>query len=174
MSTDVDSVPTSAPDRAERRNRIVLAVVLLTAGSMLLVDRLSPDWPLGDAIALVAGVELLVWAVVARAAGPLVAGGIVSGIGTGILLVTGPLEGQDAGEVGGSWLLSLGIGFALVAGLARLLRVEAQDWAWIPAACLVALGPAIAFGVSATVIAWAGPLVLLGVGAWVLVRRPRQ
>ncbi|WP_369256914.1 hypothetical protein [Geodermatophilus amargosae] len=170
MSTDVDTATTT---RAEHRDRTFLAVVLLTAGGMLLTDRLVPGWPLGDAVALVIGLELLVWAVSARAAGPLVGGGIAIGVGTGILLVNGPLQGHDATEVGGAWLLALGVGFVLVAGGARLLRVERQDWAWIPAVCLVGLGAAIGLGISTTVIAWAGPLVLLGIGAWLLLRRRR-
>jgi hypothetical protein len=168
MSTDVD---TATSTRAENRDRVFLAVVLLSAGGMLLTDRLVPNWPLGEAIALVIGLELLVWALWARAAGPLVGGGIVTGVGIGILLVNGPLQGQEAAEVGGGWLLALGAGFALVAGLARPLRVERQDWAWLPAVCLVALGAAIGLGISATVIAWAGPAVLLGAGAWMLLRR---
>ena len=170
MSTELDTARTT---RAERRDRMFLALVLLTAGGMLLTDRLAPGWPLGNAIALVVGLELLVWAVSTRAAGPLVGGGIVTRVGIGIVLVNGPLQGHDAAEVGGGWLLALGVGFALVAGLARALRVEAQDWAWIPAACLAALGAAIGLGVTATVIAWAGPVVLLGVGAWMLLRRSR-
>jgi hypothetical protein len=170
MSIDVDT----APDiRAERRNRIFLAVVLVTAGIMLLTDRLSPGWPLGDAIALVIGLELLVWAVWAREAGPLVGGGVVTGVGTAILLVNGPLQGHDAAAMGGAWLLALGFGFAVVAGLARLLRVEVQDWAWIPAVSLVAVGAAIWFGVTAAFFAWAGPVVLLAVGGWMLLRRTR-
>jgi hypothetical protein len=170
MSTDVDTTGTT---RTAKRDRVFLAVVLLTGGGMLLTDRLVPDWPLGDAIALVLGLELLLWAFAARAAGVLIGGGILSGIGTGIVLVAGPLRGEDTAVVGGTWLLALGIGFALVAGLARLLRIETQDWAWIPAACLVALGAAIGFGVTAAVIGWGGPVVLLGVGAWMLLRRSR-
>jgi len=170
MSNDVHPAATT---RAEHRDRTFLAVVLLTAGGMLLIDRLVPGWPLGNAIALVIGLELLVWAVAARAAGPLIGGGIATGVGTGILLVNGPLQGHDASEVGGAWLFALGIGFTLVAGGARLLRVERQDWAWIPAVCLVGLGAAIGLGLSATVIAWAGPVVLLGIGASMLLRRPR-
>ena len=170
MSTDVDTTGTT---RAAKRDRGFLAVVLLTGGAMLLTDRLVPGWPLGNAIALVLGLELLVWAFAARSAGALIGGGILSGVGTGIVLVAGPLRGEDTAVVGGTWLLALGIGFALVAGLARPLRIEAQDWAWIPAACLVAVGAAIGFGVTAAVIAWGGPVVLLGVGAWLLLRRSR-
>ncbi len=170
MSTDVDPTATT---RAEHRDRTFLAVVLLTAGGMLLTDRLVDGWPLGDAVALVIGLELLVWAVTARAAGPLIGGGIATGVGAGILLVDGPLQGHDAPEVGGAWLFALGVGFALVAGGARLLRVERQEWAWIPAGCLVGLGAAVGLGLSAAVFAWAGPVVLLGLGAWTLLRRHR-
>jgi hypothetical protein len=170
MSTEVQ---TAATRRAERRDRISLAVVLGTAGAMFLTDRLSPGWPFGDAAALVIGLELLAWAVLARAAGLLVAGGVLTGVGTAIVLVSGPLQGSDAGQVGGVWFAALGMGFALVAGLARPLRIDAQDWAWIPAGCLVVAGAAIGFGVTAALFAWGGPVALLGVAAWLLLRRRR-
>ena len=66
MSTDVDTTGTT---RAAKRDRVFLAVVLLTGGAMLLTDRLVPGWPLGNVIALVLGLELLVWAFAARSAG---------------------------------------------------------------------------------------------------------
>jgi hypothetical protein len=147
-----------------------VALLLLSAGALVLAGRV---WPLmGDTLTLVLGLELVVWGWTAREDGPLIAGGIVTGVGIGILLAAGPLEHAAPHVIGGSFLLCAAFGFALVGLLSQLRLRSAQTWAWITAASVAAVGGAVFAGadIVSQVITWALPVVLLIggviVGAW--------
>jgi hypothetical protein len=140
------------------------ALLLVTAGVLVLAGRL---WPLaGDVLALVLGVQLLIWARVAREDGPLIAGGIVTGVGAGIVLAAGPLGGAAANVIGGTFLLCIAAGFALVAVLSQLWLHDAQLWAWMTAAAVGLVGSGVFAGADtmSQVITWGLPVVLLAVG----------
>lgn len=156
----------------------VVAVMLLTAGVLLVVGRMVPA--VGDALALVLGVELLVVAGVRREDGPTVAGGVLTGVGAAILLASGPLRGAESDVIGGVFMLSLGLGFGLVAVLSALWLPATHHWAWI-----VGLGPGLlgagllAGGANtlAALLSWLLPAGLLTAGAILTVawwRRRRQ
>jgi hypothetical protein len=150
-----------------------VALLLLSAGALVLAGRV---WPLmGDALPLVLGLELVAWGWTAREDGPLISGGIVTGVGTGILFAAGPLE-QAAGHViGGSLLICTAFGFALVWLLSQLVLRSAQTWAWITAASVAAVGGAVFAGadIVGQLITWGLPVVLLMggvvIGAWWLL-----
>jgi hypothetical protein len=125
-----------------------------------------------SAVALVIGVELLIWAVVARSTGILTAGGVVTGIGSGVLLASGPLQPADANLTGAAFLLSMAGGFGLIALLSwRPLR-QTQHWAWITALFPGAIGAGLLGGPDtvATVVGWMVPAGLIAAGVVIAVR----
>jgi hypothetical protein len=143
----------------------VVAVMLLTAGVLLVVGRVIPV--AGDALALVLGIELLVVAGLRREDGPTIAGGVLTGVGAAILLASGPLRGADSETVGGAFVLAVGVGFGLVALLSALWLRETQHWAWIVALGLGLVGAGLLAGVNtvASVLSWLLPTGLLVAGA---------
>jgi len=147
-----------------------VAVLLLTAGALLLAGRVLPI--VGDALALVLGVELLVWAYVARQDGLLVTGGVTAGIGTGVVLAAGPLHGAAAHIVGATFLVGLAGGFGLVACLALLWWRRRWTWAWITAAAVGAVGAGLFVGPDGVsdVLTWGLPGALLVGGAVTALR----
>ena len=155
---------TGTPPRTTARpttTRGWVALLLLSAGAVVLAGRV---WPLvGDALALVLGVELLVWSWAAREDGQLIGGGIATGVGTGVLLAAGPVEHAASQVIGGTILFCLAAGFALVAILSRLWLARPQTWAWITAAAVAAAGGALVAGaeVLSQLITWALPVILL-------------
>jgi hypothetical protein len=141
-----------------------VALLLLTAGVLILAGRAVPV--VGDCLALVLGIELLVWAGVTREDGLLIAGGVTSGLGLGVLLAAWPLRDAEPNVVGGAFVVSVAVGFLLVAALGHWWR-RRQMWAWITAALAGAVGGALIGGaeVLAQLIEWGGAAALLGAGA---------
>ena len=147
-----------------RRTGPVVAVMLLTAGTLLVVGRVVPV--LGDALALVLGIELLVAAGVRREDGPTVAGGVLTGVGAAILLASGPLRGAESATVGAVFLLAVGFGFGLVALLSALWLPQTYHWAWMVAVGLSLLGAGLLAGADtlAQLLSWLLPVGLLVAG----------
>ena len=140
-----------------------VALLLLTAGVLVLAGRAVPV--VGDCLALVLGIELLVWAGVTREDGLLIAGGVTSGLGLGVLLAAWPLRDAEPNVVGGAFVVSVAVGFLLVAALGHWWQ-RRQMWAWITAAVAAAVGGALMAGaeVLAQLIEWGGAAALLAAG----------
>jgi hypothetical protein len=157
-----------------RRDRGFAALLLLTAGLMVLAERALHTST--SAVPLAIGIGLLVWAVVARSAGLLVAGGVVTGVGSGVLLASGPLRGADANLIGGAFLLSIAGGFALIALLSWISLRDVQHWAWITAPFPGVIGAGLLAGPdsAATVIGWLLPVALIAAGIIVALRTLRS
>jgi hypothetical protein len=152
------------------------ALMLLTAGGLVLAGRAVPV--AGDMLALVLGIELLVWAQVTGEDGLLVTGGVLTGVGVGILVAAWPLRGAEPHTTGGAFLLSVAAGFLLV-GVLSALRRQQQLWAWICAAAVAVVGGGLVAGPDslAGLLAWGVPAVLLAAGAtlglrWLHSSRP--
>ena len=158
---------------APSRSGGMIALMLVTAGCLVLAGRALPV--VGDALALVLGIELLAWARLAREDGPLVAGGVVAGIGVGVLLAAWPLRSAAAHVVGGAFLLSIAGGLLLIAMLATPLVRRPQPWAWIAGPALAVVGAALVAGPDtlADVLPWALPTALLAAGVVVGLRWAR-
>ena len=152
-----------------RQTGPVVAVMLLTAGTLLVVGRIVPA--VGDALALVLGVELLVVAGIRREDGPTVAGGVLTGVGADILLASDPLRGAEPETVGGAFVLAVGFGFGLVALLSALWLPETHHWAWIVALGLGLVGAGLLAGPSAVanLLSWLLPAGLLVAGVALVV-----
>ncbi len=141
-----------------------VALMLITAGGLVLAGRVLPV--AGEALALVLGVELLLWAWAARDDGPLIAGGILTGVGAAILVVAGPLTGADPNVIGGAFVVLVAAGFAVVSVFSKLLLGRWSWWALITAAVVGVIGAALIFGndVLSGLFSWAVPLGLLAGG----------
>jgi hypothetical protein len=141
------------------------AVMLLTAGVLVLAGRMFPL--VGDAVALVLGIELLVLGRLRRDEGPLIAGALLTGIGSAILLAAGPLQGRDADTIGAAFVLAVGCGFGLVALLTRVWLHKTHHWSWITAVGAGVLGAGLLTGPDnlASFLSWVVPVGLLVAGA---------
>lgn len=150
-----------------------VAVLLLTAGALLLAGRVLPI--VGDALALVLGTELPVWAHVARQDGLLVTGGATARIGTGVVLAAGPLLTADPTIVGAAVLLGVAGGSGLIAGQALLRWRHTCTWSWITAAAVGAVGAGLLGGADGVsdVLGWGLPAALL-VGGLAMALRWRR
>ena len=141
-------------------------VILIAVGLTLFsVQLLNLD---GDVVVLVIGLVFAVAFAATRRYGPLIPAGILTGLGTGILL-------EKAGVVGEPVVLGLGLGFlAIYAGdlLTTGAREPGRWWPLIPGAILVIIaGAESTFGPDgARVIEQGWPIILIAAGAWLLLR----
>ena len=169
------AMETTTKASTRRRDRGFAALILLTAGLLVLAERALHTST--SAVALVVGAELLVWALVARSTGLLTAGGVVTGVGSGVLLAAGPLQGADADLIGAAFLLSVAGGFGLIALLSWVPLRQVQHWAWITALFPGTIGAALLGGgpdTVATVVGWLLPAALIAAGVVLAVRTRRR
>lgn len=141
-------------------------VVLIAVGvTLFAVQLLNLD---GDVIVLVIGLVLAVAYAATRRYGLLMPAGIMTGLGSGILL-------ENSGVMGEPVVLGLGLGFlAIYAGdlIATGAREPGRWWPLIPGTILTIIaGAESTFGADgARVIAQGWPILLIAAGAWLLLR----
>jgi hypothetical protein len=142
-------------------------VILIVVGvTLFAVQLLHLD---GDVIVLVIGIVFAIAFVMTRRYGLLVAAGILTGLGAGILL-------EDFGVMGEPVVLGLGLGFLAIYGadwISGGARAPGHWWPLIPGAILTVIaGAESTFGPQgARVIQQWWPVLLIAAGAWVLLRR---
>lgn len=157
---------TSHASQARSREPLIGGLVLVSIGIILLAAQFVPD--LSRYMALLVGLGLLGLFLAKRDYGLLIAGGIVTGVGVGIVVAasaTGNLSG-------GGFMLSLGTGFLGIWAVSYALRMAERHW-WplVPGLILVAIGSALAVGGSALdlISLWPVALIVVGVallGSW--------
>jgi len=141
-------------------------VILIVVGvTLFAVQALDLD---ADVIVLVIGVVFATAFVATRRYGLLIPAGIMTGLGTGILL-------EDLGMRGEPVVLGLGIGFLAIYGADLLVsgaRSPGRWWPLIPGTILtVVAGAESTFGAQGTrVIQQGWPILLIAAGAWLLLR----
>jgi hypothetical protein len=145
------------------RGQVTGGLLLIGVGAALLA--LQNNTELGRAVPLAIGVVLLVAFLATRQYGFLVPGGILSGVGSGILLVSD----DPTGTRGPLFLLALGLGFISIWVLGLLFRVREHHW-WplIPGGILVTIGTLTVIGSEAAGILDSWPVVLIVIGVLVL------
>lgn len=129
---------TQTSARPVRTTNGFLALLLLTGGGFALAGQALPV--LGAAAPAALGVELIVWAFVARTAGLLVAGSTLVGVGSGVVLAAGPLAGAGPQVIGAAFLFCVAAGFTVLAIL---------SWLWWRRPCVWAVITAVAVGATA-------------------------
>ncbi len=147
---------------------VVTGIALLIVGLLSLTDSFVPS-EIRLSLLIAAGLMFLVWGVAVRYAGPLIAGGIMTGIGTGVLLAEQVFPG--ASQVG-VIALAVGIGFLIIYPLSVFFTSRPQRWALIPGGILAMVGAVrLMSGVSLDVF----DLILVLLGGyliWEVYRRP--
>ena len=115
---------------------VVTGIALLIVGLLSLTESFLPR-EIRLSLLIAAGLLFLVWGVVVRYAGPLIAGGIMTGIGTGVLLAEQVFPGaSQAGVIA----LAIGIGFLIIYPLSAFFTSSPQRWALIPGGILAVVG----------------------------------
>lgn len=141
-------------------------VILIAVGvTLFAVQLLNLD---GDVIVLVIGLIFAAAYTATRRYGLLIPAGILSGLGTGILL-------EDYGLMGEPVVLGLGLGFLAIYAvdlLAAGAREPGRWWPLIPGTILTIIaGAESTFGPDgARLIAQGWPILLIAAGAWILLR----
>lgn len=158
----MQATPASITHRTGR-DPLVGGLVLITIGAALLVAQANPD--LARFVVLVIGIGLLAIFAVTRTHGALVAGSIVTGVGTGIVLSAS----SSGNEAGGLFLLSLGSGFVAIWAISYLFRLkERHFWPLIPGLILISIGSALTIGGAAMNVIPLWPLVFIVLGVLVI------
>ncbi len=174
MNNDLAPEPIET-DRDERRGRIITGVSLVTIGLLTLVMQFGDTMNLGQYFLNVLGLIFLVWGLSTGSFGLLIPGGILSGLGLGTYLVSGPLSAVDGQATGAVFMLSFSAGWVLITLLSGFTRDGIQWWPLIPGGIMAAIGGALlAGGFALEVLSWLGrgwPLGLVIVGLYLILRR---
>jgi hypothetical protein len=141
-------------------------VLLIVVGvTLFAVQLLDLD---ASVIVLVIGLAFAAAFAATRRYSLLIPAGILTGLGTGILL-------EDAGVLGEPVVLGLGLGFLAIYGVDLLVtgaRAPGRWWPLIPGAILTVIaGAESTFGEEgARLIERGWPILLIAVGAWLFFR----
>ena len=120
---------------------IVGGIVLMLIGlAMLLSHWLRLD--VGEYGLLLLALGMLAWGAYSHAHGWIIAGGILSGIGIGILVFNGPWEIASQYQPG-VFLLCFALGWFLIPLFTRLFTACTIWWAFIPGGIMAIIGCAL-------------------------------
>ncbi|MBI5034672.1 MAG: hypothetical protein HZB51_29470 [Chloroflexi bacterium] len=157
------------------RNGAMGGIVLILIGLMMFVAQLTQSSSIALFILPALGLIFLAWGISTRNAGPMIPGGILSGLGMGVLIVNGTLGQVDEMISGSIVLLSIALGFFVITPLTTCFSGKTQWWALIPAAILGFIGTALLAGNIGlqliTLLGYVWPLVLIAVGGYIIFKR---
>lgn len=146
------------------QNQTVGGAILLILGVLFLVGQFLGDSVSSLVIVPTVGVLLLVWGIITSHAGPMIPGGIVTGVGVGLLLAI------DDGFATGVFMLSLGLGFVLVTVMTAVFTPTTHWWALIPGGINAVIGLGFFFGDTVWQLLNWWPLILIALGLHTLWR----
>jgi hypothetical protein len=157
----------------DKRNGLLGGVILIALGILFLFgDFIGNFFQFldGPLFLLVPAVGLIGWGILVRHAGPIIPGGILSGIAFGATLT----EQGWATDEGGLFMFGFAAGWVLITLLTAVFTDETHWWALIPAAIMGLIGFAVSFGgVALLVLEWVGrlwPLALIAVGVYIILK----
>jgi hypothetical protein len=160
-------------DNRRNSGAYVGATILIVIGLFALIGNLGGNQYFGESIPLGIGVAFLAAYALTRRFGFLVPGGILTGVGTGLLLSTlaGSSDGGPFTVIGG------GVGFLLIFCIDMLVTHQTTRW-WpvIPGSLMVVIGAGTTTGneeVWRQVQVWS-PVMLIVLGILLLLTRIRQ
>ena len=175
IHTPSDFTPTDLPTMtqpARERKGLAGGTVLILLGVALLIGPLT-GWQFTWLALPTMAVIFLAWGMIMRSFGLIIPGGILAGIALGTALMQnrpGLLDGPDNG---GLFLLCFAAGWGLITLLSPLTEGGFRWWPLIPGGIMAVVGTALLTNQRHT-LAWlniAGPLLLSGLGVWVIFRR---
>lgn len=164
----------------KRKSGLVTGLILLFVGLMALAGQFVPGaWGefFGTALLLGLGLAFVVIGIATREGGWFIPGGILTGLGAGVGLLTSSLPARLGGDEGGWFLLIFAAGWLLIPVLSAIFAEETHWWALIPGGIIGLVGLAVLFGgVFMNALEWVGklwPLALIVAGGLVLWRTRR-
>lgn len=170
MATPVQTQSTSDTSHPDRSG----AALLIFLGAYFLLIQVVD---LGFLTLPILGGSFLAWGILARSAGLLIPGGVLSGIGLGIYLTDGPPNLATGDAEGGVFLLSFALGWFLIWALSVLFTSDRLWWALIPAGVMATIGGAVLGGgiwlQALELVGTLWPLGLIAGGVLVLYRSSR-
>lgn len=167
----------SKPDESAhpRRDRVVAGIALIGIGGVVFLAQVGNRPELAWIVVPALGLIFLVWGLVARTIGLLIPGGILAGIGTGLYLVTSTGADRSEENTAAIFMLCFAGGWALISLLSLATREGFQWWPLIPGGIIGLVGLALLGGGPAMqllkVAGYAWPLILVGIGLYLLLRR---
>lgn len=158
--------------------------VLLVLGGLFMLLNQFVDINLGGGVFLGAlGLFFIIWGATTRNVGLLIPGGILTGLSTGVFLVE-DINALPEYAQAGTFVIALGLGFALITVLTRIFTDSTHWWALIVAGILTLVGSGIIivempYGgmiqqvveVAFTASQYLWPLVLVGFGLWIIFKK---
>lgn len=159
---------------------LIGGLILLFVGIVALIGQFVPDaWGelFGTFLLLGLGLVFIVLGIITRESGWFIPGGILTGLGMGIGLITSSLGNRLSGDEGGWFLLAFAAGWLLIPLMSAIFTHDKHWWALIPAGIIGLVGLAVLYGgVFMNALEWVGklwPVALIVAGALLLwkVRR---
>lgn len=117
--------------------KAVAGVALIVIGLLFLLNLFIGGNVFGLIALIAAGLIFIVWGVLIRHPGPIIPGGILSGLGVGVLLVQQVFPHVSDGEI---ITLSIGLGFLIIMPLSMAVSGSRQLWALIPGGFFTVIG----------------------------------
>jgi hypothetical protein len=154
---------------------LIGGLILIFGGILALIGQFLPDvWGVtfGSFFLLGLGLAFLAAGILTREGGWFIPGGILSGLGTGVVLLTSPWAARLPGEEAGWFMVAFAAGWVLIPIMTAIFAEETHWWALIPAAIIGLVGAALLFGgVFFDTLEWVGmlwPLILIIIGGSLL------
>ncbi len=167
--------------KGNKNGGLIGGLILLIGGILALIGQFIPDaWggSFGTFLLLGLGLVFMVAGILTREEGWFIPGGILTGLGAGVALVSSSWAARLPGEEGGWFLLVFAAGWALIPIMTALFCDETHWWALIPGGIIGLVGAAATFGGSfATGLEWLGklwPVILILVGVSLLWKARRH
>lgn len=137
MTTHIPETPVSTQP-TNNRDKMTWGVLLIALGILFLVGRF---FSLDSFVLPIIAIVLIGAGIVTRHAGPMIPGGILTGISLGTWAMNLPMVTGDA--EGGVFLLSFALGWYSIILLTALFTKEAQWWPLIPAGIMGGIGAGV-------------------------------
>ncbi len=172
MSTDASKTGFDGTPREPTNQRALAGVILIVIGVLALVATLSHSEVIGLLVLPGLGLIFLVWGLLARRAGPLVPGAILTGLGLGVVCAQLVFAGAEGTRAGAIVVLGLGLGFLSIIPLTKLVAGDVHPWPVIPGGLLTLIAALLLIGGPAldvlTFLGTIWPVALIAAGIYVL------
>ena len=149
-------------------------IMLIVIGCIALVAQFWPGAWVAYWLLPALGIAFFVWGLLAREVGLLVPGGVLTGIGVGAVLMQAMQAAYGETGAAGIFMFAFGGGWLLITLASWFIR-KTVWWPLVVAAVFGVVGTALLVGGTALTLlqtlGYLWPLVLIGLGAWIAIRR---